>query len=87
MGPEGHYYYLHTFSKAHAVYGEETVKTPDGKEHSWRIDLIKELLKLQKGKGEWYNEKHGRWWESVSELVTAYSLLSMEVALGSKIKK
>lgn len=82
MGAEGHYYYLHTFSKAHAVLGEDYVTTPDGKKHNWRVDLIKKLLELQKGKGEWYNDKHGRWWESVPELVTAYSLLSMEAALG-----
>lgn len=87
MGPEGHYYYLHTFSKAHSVLGEDIVTTPDGKTHNWRIDLIKELLKLQKSKGEWFNDKHGRWWESVPELVTAYSLLSMEAALGSKIAR
>ena len=75
MGPEGHYYYMHTFSKAHSVLGEDVVTTPDGKKHNWRIDLIKKLLELQKSKGEWYNDKHGRWWESVPELVTAYSLL------------
>jgi len=28
MGPEGHYYYLHTFAKAHSVYGDNTVVTP-----------------------------------------------------------
>jgi squalene-hopene/tetraprenyl-beta-curcumene cyclase len=85
MGPEGHYYYLHTFSKANSVIGDDVITTPDGKKHNWRVDLIKTLLKLQKSKGEWYNEKHGRWWESVPELVTAYSLLSMEAALGSRI--
>jgi squalene-hopene/tetraprenyl-beta-curcumene cyclase len=84
MGPEGHYYYLHTFTKAHSVLGQEKVKTADGKTHLWRIDLIKELLNRQKSKGEWYNEKSGRWWESVPELVTAYALISMETALGSK---
>ena len=87
MGAEGHYYYLQTFSKAHSVLGEDTVTTPDGKKHLWRVDLIKKLLELQKGKGEWYNDKHGRWWESVPELVTAYSLLSMEAALGSRIAR
>jgi squalene-hopene/tetraprenyl-beta-curcumene cyclase len=85
MGPQGHYYYMHTFAKAHAVLGDEFVVTPDGKKHSWRIDLIKELLKTQKSKGEWYNEKHGRWWEAIPQLVTAYALMSMESALGSRI--
>ena len=85
MGPEGHYYYLHTFTKAHSVLGEDIVTTPDGKKHNWRVDIIKQLLKTQKGKGEWYNDKHGRWWENVPELVTAYALISMESALVPKI--
>jgi len=85
LGPEGHYYYLQVFAKAHSVLGNEYVVTPDGKKHNWRVDLIKALLSLQKGKGEWYNDKNGRWWESLPELVTAYSMLSMEAALGSKI--
>jgi squalene-hopene/tetraprenyl-beta-curcumene cyclase len=87
MGAEGHYYYMHTFSKAHSVLGDDIVITPDGKKHNWRVDLIKELLNLQKSKGEWFNSKSGRWWESIPELGTAYAMLSMEAALGSKIKR
>ncbi len=87
IGPEGHYYYMHTFAKAYSVLGEEFLTTPDGQKHSWRIDLIKKLLELQKGKGEWCNDKHGRWWESIPELVTAYSLLAMEAALGPKLAR
>jgi squalene-hopene/tetraprenyl-beta-curcumene cyclase len=82
MGPEGHYYYLITFAKAHAVLGDETIVTPDGKKYQWRADMVRKLLELQKGKGEWYNDKHGRWMESIPELATAYSLMAMEAALG-----
>lgn len=85
MGPEGHYYYLTTFAKAHAAYGGDTVKTADGKVRNWRVDLIKELLKLQKGKGEWFNEKSGRWRESIPQLTTAYALIALEVALGEQL--
>lgn len=87
IGPEGHYYYLHTFAKAYSVLGEELVLTPDGSKHMWRIDLIKKMLELQKGRGEWYNDKHGRWWESMPEMVTAYSLLAMQAALGPRIAR
>lgn len=83
MGPEGHFYYLHTFAKAHSVYGGNNVVTPDGKKHNWRVDLVKKLIELQKEDGHWVNE-NGRWWESLPQLVTAYSLLSMESALGIK---
>ncbi len=85
MGSEGLFYYLQTFSKAHAVLGDETVKTDDGVEHKWRQDLIKTLLSLQKGNGEWVNDKSGRWMETIPELVTAYSLLALESALGLEI--
>ncbi len=85
MGPEGHYYYLHTFAKANSVIGHDYIESPDRKKHLWRVDLIKKLLELQKSDGEWYNDKHGRWWESVPELVTAYSLLAMETALGPQL--
>jgi squalene-hopene/tetraprenyl-beta-curcumene cyclase len=82
MEAQGHYYYLHTFAKAHAVLGEETVKLADGREANWRTDIIKKMLALQKGEGEWFNERHARWWESNPEMVTAYALLTLEAALG-----
>ena len=81
MGPAGHYYYLVAFSKAHAVLGDEIVETPDKQNHIWRSDLIKKLISLQKENGEWFNDKHGRYMESIPELVTSYSLISMESAL------
>jgi len=82
MGPEGHFYYLLTFAKAHAALGAETVKTPDGKEHNWRQDLVDVLVALQKPDGHWLNEKHGRWMEGLPELVTSYALATLEVAVG-----
>lgn len=81
MKGEGHYYYLHTFAKAHAAYGEETIKLPDGREVQWRTDLVRKMVTLQRANGEWFNEI-GRWWENNPEMVTAYSLLAIEVALG-----
>lgn len=86
MGPEGHYYYLNTFAKALAAFGQETLDTEGGGQRSWRMDLVRTLLQLQKGEGEWFNDKSGRWQESVPELVTAYALISLEVALGDQIK-
>lgn len=91
MGPEGHYYYLQCFAKAHAALGTEVVSTPDGKQHFWRVDLIKQLLGSQKGNGSWINDANdkngrpGRWMEAVPELVTPYSLFSLEIALGDKL--
>lgn len=85
MGPEGHYYYIQTFAKAHSVLGDEIIVTDDGKRNSWRIDLIKKLLSLQKGDGSWYNENSGRWMESIPELTTSYALLALESAMGDEL--
>lgn len=82
MQAQGHYYYLHTFAKALSVLGEEKLKLTDGREAEWRVDLVKKLLELQKSEGEWFNDRHGRWWENNPEMVTAYALLAIEVALG-----
>ncbi len=85
VGAAGLYYYIQTFAKTHDVLNEETVKSSDGKSHKWREDVIAKLLSDQKGGGEWLND-NGRWMESSSELVTTYSLLSMELALGPALQ-
>ncbi|MCK5803369.1 MAG: terpene cyclase/mutase family protein [Lentisphaeria bacterium] len=85
MGDEGYFYYLHTFAKAHSVYGDDTLVTPDGKKHAWRVDLARQLLRTQKGDGTWINEKSGRWQESMPELVTSYALMALELALGERV--
>ena len=82
MGAEGHYYYLQTFAKALNAYGKGTLETEAGKVRNWREDLLLKLIELQKADGQWFNEKHSRWMESIPELVTAYSLIAMEVALS-----
>ena len=93
MGPEGHYYYLQCFAKAHSALGTNLITTKDGETHFWRVDLIKQLLGSQKGNGSWINDgkdkngRPGRWMESVPELVTPYALFSLELALGDKLGK
>ena len=87
MGPEGHYYYLNTFAKALAAYGDEVLQTPDGTSHRWRAELVRKLLQLQKGEGQWANDKSGRWQESLPELVTSYALISLEIALGEQLRE
>jgi hypothetical protein len=60
----------------------------DGKgvEHNWRVEFIDKLLAMQKPEGVWVNEASGRWMESMPELVTAYGMMSMEVAAGAALK-
>ena len=84
MGLQGHFYYLHTFAKTMTAMGQDTIKDANGKEHNWREDIIKKFLSTQKAKGHWVNSE-GRWWENQPSLVTAYSLLSLEQAVGNDI--
>jgi squalene-hopene/tetraprenyl-beta-curcumene cyclase len=85
IGQEGFYYYLLVFAKAHGVFGEPVVVTPDGKTHDWRLDLIRQLLNTQRADGSWANA-NGRWMENMPELVTAYSLTAMRLALGRQFR-
>jgi len=80
MGEQGLYYYYHAMSKALQAYGEPFIKDGKGAVHNWRHDLISRLLTIQHGEGYWVNQNN-RWWENNKDLVTAYSILSIENAL------
>ena len=84
VGADGLYYFYNVLSKALAVYGQDRMTTGAGQTIHWRAELIKKLIHLQKidpktGGGYWVNDS-GRWWESDPVLVTAYSLLALEIA-------
>ncbi len=78
MGKDGLYYYYHTMAKALSIYGVENLTLKDGKSVNWRKDLAKKLLNLQNGDGSWVNA-NGRWWEKDPGLVTAYSVITLEI--------
>lgn len=84
MGLQGLFYYYNVLAKALAAHGDEVLVKPDGTRIAWREELIRKLLSLQKveadGTGYWVN-REGRWWEADPVLVTAYSLLALEIAL------
>lgn len=79
MGEQGLYYAYHTFAKAMQVYGQETLVDAKGAKHPWRQEFVSKLLSLQKGEGYWVNT-NGRWMENNPVLVTAYVVLSLEIA-------
>ena len=81
MGDAGLYYYLHTCAKALAAVGKETLVDAHGRSHDWRSELIRQLLSTQRADGHWLNA-NGRWWESVPELTTSYSVLALQIAMG-----
>lgn len=78
MGKEGLYYYYHTMAKALAITGIDTLTLKDGRKVNWRQDLAKRLLDLQNADGSWVNPT-GRWWEKDPNLVTSYSVITLEI--------
>lgn len=81
-GQEGLYYYYHTFAKAGARYGKETLKDAKGVEHRWAEELGEKILSLQQEDGSWINE-HDRWYEGSKPLVTSYILVALDYCLDS----
>ena len=79
LGKQGLYYYYHTFAKAMAAYGQETITDDQGKQHAWRSDLIAKLASLQKPDGSWVNEAD-KWHEGDPVLVTCFAVLALEEA-------
>jgi len=78
---EGLYYYYHVFGRALQAWGEELIVDAAGEPHRWRAELIRKLVSLQLADGSWLNEAD-RWYEGNPHLVTAYSILAMQTALG-----
>jgi squalene-hopene/tetraprenyl-beta-curcumene cyclase len=76
MGPQGLFYYYHTFAKALAAIGDEKIVDAEGKAHDWRGELAAQFIALQNSDGSWVN-KTPRWLEGDPNLVTAYGLLSL----------
>jgi squalene-hopene/tetraprenyl-beta-curcumene cyclase len=67
----GLYYYYTVFAKSMTAFGEPTVKTPDGVEHTWRDEFARKMMSLQAEEGSWVNPESPRWWEGDKNLTTA----------------
>ncbi len=88
MGPEGLYYFYNVMAKSLAAFGQEAIPARGGdKAVSWRADMIRKLIALQRvetdgsGEGFWVNDSN-RWLENDPVLVTAYTLIALDVAIG-----
>jgi squalene-hopene/tetraprenyl-beta-curcumene cyclase len=78
LGQQGLYYYYHTMARALTVYGADLLELKEGKSVNWREQLALKLINLQKQDGSWSNE-NGRWFEKDPALVTAYSLIVLDL--------
>lgn len=80
MGQAGLYYYFHTFAKALDAMNLKTLEDASGKKHDWRAELTNHLLALQKENGSWVNPEK-KWYEGDPNMATAYSLLTLAIAV------
>lgn len=83
MGAKGTFFFYNILTKALSAYGQDLVPLQDGILLNWREALAKKLVGLQKidpetGHGYWRNNT-GRFWENDPVLVTAYSILALEM--------
>jgi squalene-hopene/tetraprenyl-beta-curcumene cyclase len=78
---EGLYYFYNVLAKGLSAYGQDSLTLADGSTINWRNELVKKLVRLEKPEGFWVNDT-GRYWESDPVLVTAYTVMSLETALG-----
>ncbi len=71
------YYYYMTTAKCLDVLGQDVLVDNKGVNHSWREDMLKKLVSLQKEDGYWVND-NGRYWENIKDLVTAYAVIAIK---------
>lgn len=85
MEKQGYYYFLNVLTKALVVYGQDDLKRPDGTKLNWREEVVTKLVSLQRidenGNGYWQNDEN-RFWENDPNLVTPYTLIALQIALG-----
>ncbi len=79
MGQQGYFYYLHLMTKALTLHNVNELELKDGRKINWRRDVAMKLLNLQQADGSWTNDQHARWWEKETALVTAYSIIALEL--------
>ncbi|MDX1961659.1 MAG: prenyltransferase/squalene oxidase repeat-containing protein [Pirellulales bacterium] len=79
MGPDGLFYYYHTFAKTLHALEMDTVTDAQGVKHDWRAELVAQLAKRQQADGSWVGDSK-RWMETDPNLVTAYGLMCLAYA-------
>ena len=86
MKDEGLFYFYNVLSKSLATFGREDILVKGKNPVFWRKAIVEKLISLQKvdsktGHGYWVNGNN-RFWEANDILVTSYTLIALEVALG-----
>jgi len=79
---EGLFYYYHVFARAMKAWGKDVIVDARGQAHTWREDLARKLLGLQRKDGSWQNEAD-RWYESNPALASSYAVLALQTAMSA----
>lgn len=81
MGAQGQYYYYVAMARALDAWGEPIieVQTASPRSADWRLELIEKLTSLQEPDGS-FRVLDARWMEDDPVLITAYSLIALEIA-------
>lgn len=77
----GLFYYYTAFAKSMYAFGEPVIADHRGVKHNWREDLSAKLLSLQAADGSWVNKWSKRWWEGVKDLITARSVIALNLVV------
>lgn len=77
----GLFYFYNAFAKVMTAYGEPSFTDSKGQEHNWKIELAQKLVSLQAADGTWANADSNAWWEDKPQLVTAWSVIALALAL------
>ena len=85
MGAEGLFFFYNVLAKSLNAADRDLVPREDGSFVNWRADLVARLVSVQQiddktGHGYWKNDT-GRFWENDPVLVTAYSVLALQMAI------
>ncbi len=81
QGSKGLFYYLNIMSKALSLNGSDTLARKEGEPIPWKSQLVGKLVAMQQKDGSWVN-KDNTFWEGDAALVTPYSILALEMAIG-----
>ncbi len=86
MGDQGLFYYYNIMSRALSMTGLSELPAAEGRNRiAWRDELIAALVAAQQEDGHWVNANN-RFWEGDPVLSTAYSVLTLQYALGMDSK-
>jgi len=78
MGIQGLYYYYDILARALSASGVEELAADDGRIISWKEELARKLVSLQREDGSWVNDSN-RFWEADPVLCTSFAMLALEL--------